>query len=120
MAQEMPGFSYTGIADVDLTGKAGYGVVITATNTIALAGASAVIDGVLRYEGKAGESVTVVKTGAMGLVLGGPVTAGDQLATAAGGTFIKAIATKQIVAVSRENGLANEIHQGLLGYKGLA
>ena len=120
MAHEMPGFSFTALAATDMTGKTGYGVVINNLNQVALAGASASIDGVIRYEGLAGQAVTVVKTGEMGVILGGPVTMGDPLAVAAGGAFIKATTGMPIVAVSRRTGLIGEMHEVLLGYKGNA
>lgn len=118
MAYEIPGFSFTGQAAADLTGKEGYGVVIDANGKVALAGAAVVIDGVLRFAGKAGETVTVVKSGAMGLVLGGAVAAGAGVTTDANGAFITGAVGNPINAVLREAGAAGEVHQGLLGYKG--
>lgn len=120
MAYEIPGQSFSGVAAADLTGKEGYGVVLDANGKVALAGAAVSIDGILRYAGKAGETVTVVKTGEMGLVYGGNVANGAALTTDANGAFVTAVATNPIVAVAREAGAAGEKHHCLLGFKGLA
>lgn len=119
MAYEDPGFSFTGIAAADLTGKEGRGVVIDANGKIALAGAAVAIDGVLRYAGTAGQSVTVVKTGLMGLVYGAAVLAGAGLTTDANGAFITGALNNPVSATAFEAGALNETHKGLLGYKGL-
>jgi len=115
MAYEIPRQSFTGIAAADLTGKEGFGVVLTAAGKIALAGAGVAIDGILRYAGKADETVTVVKTGQMGLIFGAAVTAGDPLATDANGKFVVAVAPAIGVARAMESGAADTKHKALLG-----
>lgn len=119
MAYEIPGQSFSGQAAADLTGKEGFGMVIDAAGKVAVAGAAASIDGVLRYAGKAGETVTVVKTGEMGLILGAAVVVGADLTTDAAGKFITAVLGNPIVAKARVAGNLNEMIHGLLGLKGL-
>jgi len=114
MAQDIPGFSYTGIAAADLTGKEGYGVVIDSNNKIALAGANAVIDGVLRYGAAADKAVTVVHGGIMGVVAGGVIAKGDSLTTDASGKFVVAQNGEVISGRAREVGADTLIIQMLL------
>jgi len=114
MAQEIPGFSFTGIAAVDLTGKEGYGVYINSSNQIALAGANAVIDGVVRYGAAAGQAVTVVQGGIMGVVAGGVIAKGDHLTTDANGKFVVATNGQVISGKAREVGADTLIIQMLL------
>jgi hypothetical protein len=115
MAYDIPGFSFTGIAAADLTGKEGYGVVIDTAGKIALAGAGVAIDGILRYASTAGQAVTVVKSGQMGVVFGGSVTAGANLSTDAAGKFVVTAAPAIVAAKAREAGSAGERHAAMLG-----
>lgn len=122
MAYEVPGFSFTGVAAADLTGKEGLGVVINSNGLIALAGDAVAIDGILRYGAAIGRTVTVVQTGIMGVIYGDTVAAGDGLTTDSAGRFVPAAAGEVVSAKAFKAGAVNTMHKVLLNgqYGGVA
>ena len=95
-------------AGADLTGKIGFAVKFDSNGAVVLATDDTAI-GILRNDGKAGETVGVCVYGKAEVAkLGGTVNAGDQLMATAGGTLQVVTDGKKAIAVALEKGVADD------------
>jgi hypothetical protein len=91
-AYEIPGQTIPLIAAADMSANRYKAVVINSDGKMALAGANAVITGILRLPGVAGEHLPVTINGVVMGILGGTVAKGDKVSVDANGKFVKATA----------------------------
>ncbi len=103
----------TFIAGKDLTGKAGYAVVASATDKeVELATANAVCFGILTNDGEEGKGVGVAKEGKRVLAkIGGTVSFGEKLIADSAGRLVASDETgdDNIIAEAEQDAVVNDL-----------
>lgn len=79
MAYEVPGFSYTLVAAVDLDGSLFRGVDVNNAGKAVLPAAAGRIVGFINNKAKTGEAVTVIKSGIVQAEASAAIAAGDDV-----------------------------------------
>lgn len=114
MAFEIPGFSYTLVAAVDLSGSQFRAVRTDANGKAALPVLGGSIAGICNNKPKLNEAVTVVSSGISIVEAGAVIANGANVAVDATGRAIPAAAGQEIIGVAQEAASAAGIKIGVL------
>lgn len=98
-------------AAADFTTKVGYGAIFNTSGQLALAGANAVIDGIIHAPAVAAEACRFISKAVPSAKLkaGGTITRGALLTTDANGAFVVATTGQNVLAKARVAAAAGDV-----------
>src|SRR5437763_894650 len=100
--------------NADLSSSQYLGIVIGSNGKAAVAGAGAMIVGVLQNKPKTTDTAAVRVSGLTKMVAGGTVTAGDKIMVNASGQAALATTGNYVIGLAEESGVVNQVISVLL------
>lgn len=114
-AYEIPGFSFTLLAGIDLSTSKFCAVDVNSSAQAVLPTAGGRAIGVVQNNPALGQPATVVQTGITKAKVGtGGITAGQNVQALADGTFTAAVSTKYAIGIALQTGVAGTLVAVLL------